>query len=222
MVKLVVRDNLCDALVDRIVRGALPAGLPLSLVELSEELGVSVTPLREAMIKLTAQGFVYAVPARGFFVSPLDAKEVREIYPIVGALEALALRCGPPQPKRLPDIQTINDRLAGATTPRKKIELDEQWHATLLSDCPNSTLLEHLELLKLRTSRYGYVFLTNAAAGENAVREHNKVMDFLRRGQIDAAADALQDNWRSGPEHYVKLLEERAQPLRMTKSRRVK
>ncbi|PYS67858.1 MAG: GntR family transcriptional regulator, partial [Acidobacteria bacterium] len=86
-----IREVIKEHLVEQIVRGALPAGAPVSLTEIAAKLGVSVTPLREALIDLEAQGFVDSALARGFFVRPLDSAEVREIYPIVGVLEALAL-----------------------------------------------------------------------------------------------------------------------------------
>lgn len=90
--KLPLREELRQAVLQRILRGVLPPGSRIIESKLSEELGVSRTPLREALLHLEQQGFVRSDLARGFSVEPLSQQEVREIYPIIWTLEGLALR----------------------------------------------------------------------------------------------------------------------------------
>src|SRR5438552_13883463 len=90
------RPNLGEALVvtlrERIVDGRLPAGERLNEVHLAASLGVSRTPLREALGRLTAEGALTSSPRLGFFVRPLTAEEFRQIYPIRAILDPEALR----------------------------------------------------------------------------------------------------------------------------------
>jgi DNA-binding GntR family transcriptional regulator len=76
------RDDVRDLLKSMIRDGALPGGARLDEVRLSERLGVSRTPLREALIAIEAEGMVRSTPNRGFIVVRADAELVREIYPI--------------------------------------------------------------------------------------------------------------------------------------------
>src|SRR5215469_11142131 len=91
-----MRADLHRTLLDRIVRGELAPGARIKELQISEELGVSRTPLREALLRLEREGFVRSELARGFSVEPLSAREIRESYPIIAALEALAMRSSAP------------------------------------------------------------------------------------------------------------------------------
>ena len=87
-----LRDQVRESLRRQIVEGALAPGEALKELELSESLGVSRTPLREALIQLEQDGMVRAGKSRGFSVAPLTVDEVEELFPIVGSLHGLALR----------------------------------------------------------------------------------------------------------------------------------
>src|SRR6516164_2816173 len=86
-----LREDVHALLRERIVSGGLMPGNRLQDVQLAAELGVSRTPVREALLRLEGEGLVESDPNRGFFVAPLSRKEVLEIYPIVWSLECLAL-----------------------------------------------------------------------------------------------------------------------------------
>src|SRR6516165_11700079 len=83
-----LREDVHAALRIRIVEGQLLPGSRLQDVQLAGELGVSRTPIREALLRLAGEGLVENDPNRGFFVAPLRREEIREIYPIVWALNA--------------------------------------------------------------------------------------------------------------------------------------
>jgi DNA-binding GntR family transcriptional regulator len=200
-----IKDQLCQ----QIVCGALKPGTQLSPADLASEFGVSVTPAREALLELSAEGFVTSILARGFFVRALEANEVCEVYPIVGALEALALRSAIPSPRKIEQLKSLNQRLAGEASGAKKIELDERWHRLLVSDCLNTTLHDLLDVMRRRTYRYGYIFLGFVEAGGRSVSEHARVIECLETGDIEGAVTAVEANWRSGPVTYLPLLEQR-------------
>ena len=96
------------------MKGDLLPGNRLQDVLLAAELGVSRTPVREALLRLERDGLVESDPNRGFFVAPLSRKEVAEIYPMVWALECLALdSCEPPTPPQIQALRQINAEMAG-------------------------------------------------------------------------------------------------------------
>src|SRR4028119_956924 len=97
-----LREQVHHAIIGRILREELAPGARLSDSALAGELGVSRTPVREALLRLEREGFLEVDVGRGFFVKPLSAGEVREVYPILWTLEVLALRTTlPPSRARL-------------------------------------------------------------------------------------------------------------------------
>src|SRR5215471_14140667 len=108
-----LRDDVHALLRERIVKGDIPPGNRLQDVQLAAELGVSRTPVREALLRLESEGLVESDPNRGFFVAPLSRKEVSEIYPMVWALERLALDSSePPTPAQVQALRQINAEMA--------------------------------------------------------------------------------------------------------------
>ncbi len=91
-----LRDEVCRQILDRIHRGDLPPGSRVRDSDLASQLGVSRTPIREALLHLARDGVLETAMGRGFRVRPIDAAELREVGDILGALESLALRLSPP------------------------------------------------------------------------------------------------------------------------------
>ena len=87
-----LREQVYEFLRDEMNRGDLQPGAVLDLNALAERLGISRTPLREALLQLESQGFVTVVPRRGFRLNPLTLADIRHYYEIVGALEAATLK----------------------------------------------------------------------------------------------------------------------------------
>ena len=107
-----LREDVRQIILDRILSGELPPGCRITESRLAAELGVSRTPLREALFNLESEGFVRSDLARGFSVAPLSVREVRESYPILQTLEVLAFRSiGQLAVTTAPDLRRINKEL---------------------------------------------------------------------------------------------------------------
>src|SRR5262249_60049912 len=130
-------------------------------VLLAAELGVSRTPIREALLYLEREGLVESDPNRGFFVAQLSRKEVLETYPMVWALECLALdSCQPLTPPQIQALRQTNAEMAGVKDdPLHRQELDLRWHQTLLGSCTNERLKEVLAALKQIVRRYECAYI---------------------------------------------------------------
>ena len=142
-----LRARIADAVWELILTGQYAPGARLREVELAERLGVSRTPLREALVQMEQEGMVRSEPAKGFTVCELTSQDVQEIYPLRAVLEPYALHCaGLPGSETLNKLHRINAELESSNDSiRRRIELDETWHACLVSHCPSQ-----LQLLALR------------------------------------------------------------------------
>jgi DNA-binding GntR family transcriptional regulator len=184
---------------EEILDGSLGDGLRLNEVALAARLGVSRTPLREALSRLVAEGFVEHLPRRGFFVRPLTAEEAGQIYPIRAILdpEALCL-AGVPPPERRRELRRINRELGSVgAEPEATLELDERWHRTLIRDCPNRELLRLIDRYIERTRRYELAYFRSLHHVAVVVDEHARILDALDTGALDTACEALRENMRS-------------------------
>lgn len=197
------RANLSGALVTRlrhmIVDGTLTAGGRLNEVHLALQLGVSRTPLREALTRLAQEGALTSVPRIGWFVRPLTVEELEEIYPIRALLDPEALRlAGIPTPERLARLERVNDRLAAARGTDAAIALDDEWHLLLIDACPNRVLIDLIKQFIQRTRRYEIALMREGRHVAAASAAHIEVIAALQRGDLDAACAALRRNLQTG------------------------
>lgn len=192
-----MRDELRQRILDRIVSGQFAPGSRITESRLAAELGVSRTPLREALFHLERDGFVRADLARGFSVPPLQARDVREMYPILASLEALALRSIVPlEAIDVATLRDLNGALAAAAGDALRcIAIDTQWHTTLLARCPNRRLVSLIATLKLHVARYERVYMLDTSLVARSVAQHQVIIDALDRGDTDEAVAALTQNW---------------------------
>ena len=204
-----LREQVHRAVVDRILREELAPGARISDSVMAQELGVSRTPVREALLRLEREGFLEVDMGRGFFVKPLAADEVRETYPVLWTLEVLALRSSPPaEAGTVAGLDRINAQLAEAgEDPERRIDLDVEWHDVLLGRCANRRLLEMIGGLKAVVRRYEYAYMQNAGHIPVSTRTHADIARALDRGDVEAAVPLLESNWRFSMEEILEWLE---------------
>lgn len=204
-----LREQVHRAVVGRILREELPPGSRISDSVMAAELGVSRTPVREALLRLEREGFLEVDVGRGFFVKPLSATEMREVYPILWTLEILALRSQPPLPRSsIAELDRVNAELSGAgDDPERRIDLDVEWHQALLAGCENRRLLEMIASVKAVVRRYEYAYMQNAGFIPVTTRTHDEIARALERGDVEAAVPLLESNWRFGMEEMLHWFE---------------
>jgi DNA-binding GntR family transcriptional regulator len=208
------RDNLSDALVNelrnRIVDGRLPAGERINEVHLSRALGVSRTPLREALNRLTQEGALVNRPRIGYSVRPLTLEEFEQVYDLRPLLDPEALRlAGVPSPERLKRLRALNTRIEHARDPDAVIALDDEWHLELIAACPNRVLIEMIEQMIRRTRRYEIALMRERTSMLRASLDHRAVMQALERRDVARACKALKDNLQTGKAPIAAWLKER-------------
>ncbi len=202
-------DDVYQILWSRIVSRDLHPGEKLSDLRLSNELGVSRTPVREALHRLLQDGVIRAEPNRGFFVTSFSARDIEEIFEIRAALEALALRTylarNPDDDfaAELEELSEIERELADAETDNqirsaneRFLAADQGFHRTIVERSGNERLAAMINGIwaqiavfqKAGTHVPGYI--------EVAVRQHREIIGLLRDRRHDEAIAALQAHIR--------------------------
>ncbi|MEV4053711.1 GntR family transcriptional regulator [Amycolatopsis sp. NPDC049688] len=198
MARTPLRSDLLEQITGRVLDGRLPAGTRVNEVHLAKELGVSRTPLREALIGLADRGLLVSAPGRGFLVPPFDPGEARRLYPLVAELEALALRwTSPLELAGLPDaLDAVSDEMTRALADGGDLSgLDDRWHALLLSRCPNPHLLRLIEQTKPLLKRYESAYFARDGHAGESIGEHRRIAAALREGDLATASSVLVANW---------------------------
>jgi DNA-binding GntR family transcriptional regulator len=192
------RDRACVEIGERIVTGRLPAGAVLDEGALAVEVGVEPPAVREALCFLQRDGFVRDAGDGAFAVSELDEIELRETYPVALLLEGLAVRTTPAYPPdalvRLravnADLERDGDDAAAAATH------DFRFHEELVRHCANEQLLATLRPLKRRLLRYELAYMALPRNVGRSVAAHAAIVGALERDDREAAAAAVEANFR--------------------------
>jgi len=187
----------------------LEPGARLVEAQLCAELGVSRTPVREALFVLEREGFVKSDPARGFTVRHLNSQEVRELYPIIWTLETLALKLTEERLKTsLPALKSANKQfLSNRNNPEKSVYLDTRFHEALTSECRNKHLLEQLQNLRALVMRYEFAYMNESSWREESAQQHAQIIDAIENSKLQSAIALLEANWRTGMERIANWLD---------------
>jgi DNA-binding GntR family transcriptional regulator len=193
-----LREQVYEYLRDQMASGGLQPGAFLDLNQLAKHLGISRTPLREALLHLESEGFVTVLPRRGFLLNALSLDDIRHFYEIIGALEAAALKSAGSSlgPDDFVRMRQLDARMAEATAARdfdRYYESNLAFHDVYLGRCDNARLVAQVHLLKQRLydwpRREGMI----QAWEQHSVVEHEDFLQLLERGAINEAAAHLQD-----------------------------
>jgi DNA-binding GntR family transcriptional regulator len=183
----------------RIVRHQLRPGDKLSDVRLSEELGVSRTPVREALQRLAQEGIVRAESRRGFFVAGFSSQDVREVYDVRTALEVLAVRLALPA---LADVQieaaqaaldAVAQRVAAGDEGANEafLAVDRAFHDLLIETANNRRLAAMMASLQAQVRVFQFYGIHFRDLTETSIAQHQAILAALRRRDPVAAEQAM-------------------------------
>jgi len=194
--------EVVDCLRDMIVEGALPPGSKVPELELCERFGVSRTPLREALKVLAADGLILLAPHRGAWVSKLTITELEEVFPVMGALEALSgeLACERITDRQLEEIRKAHNEMVGYYQARQRQEyfrLNQQIHQAILEAANNQTLAAQYRSLASRIRRARYLANMSDKRWSQAVDEHKRILRALEDRDGGKLATILKQHLRN-------------------------
>lgn len=192
-----LREQIYNYLRQEMQTGTLLPGSNIDLNKISRELGVSKTPLRDALIRLESDGFVSILPRRGVNVNVLTLRDIKNIYEILGALESsvIAAVFHEFDQDRIDRMERINEEyrdviLAGDSEGIYRSNLS--FHDSFLELSDNPQLQDLIYPLKQRL----YDFPRRAYIAEWELRnaqEHQQLIDHIKKGDRDAAAGIMKD-----------------------------
>jgi DNA-binding GntR family transcriptional regulator len=192
-----LRADVHKELLGLILQGTLTPGQRLRDTELAQQLGVSRTPVREALLRLEREGFISSQLHQGFSVKPLSESEIRDVYPLVGLLECSTLDEIPdPSPAKIEQLNQLSRAMQQeGADPLRRIELDEAWHRALIAESGNQQLFRILDDLKRILFRYEYAFMQVSQWVTESMEEHRAIVASLERGKRREAVRLLDSHW---------------------------
>jgi DNA-binding GntR family transcriptional regulator len=198
-----LRDDVYRRLRDAIVDGTFAPGEQLKDLELAEWLGVSRTPVREALLRLAHGGLVLAQPGRSTVVSTLDARDIRDARDVVAAMHEVAVREAVPVlvDADLAAMRDANRRFAAALESgdvEQAIRADDELHGVLVRIAANralDTVLEQFTPTLRRAERLRFASLR----GRESVTRHDELIRLCAAGDTEGAAAVAYDTWHSLP-----------------------
>lgn len=206
-----LREQVYNYLKSGLNTGSLKAGKFLDLNAIGEELGLSRTPLRDALIRLEVEGFVVIHPRRGVMVKAIDIGEIRDTYQIIGALEASALLEIAPAlpPQEIEDMARLNGLMAAALG---KDDFGDyygyniRFHDAYLNHSANGWLQNTVHRCKARLYDFPRRSMYLKTWEEASIHEHEEIIGLLRAARWQDAAAYIRDvHWSfSAQEQYIK------------------
>ncbi|WP_224280051.1 GntR family transcriptional regulator [Nocardioides lacusdianchii] len=198
---VLLRDTVHDRLRDLIVEGTLAPGEVVRDTDLAARLGVSRTPVREALLRLGESGLVRAAPGRSTVVAEIDLAEVREAHAVVVAMHRLAVAESVARltADDLDRMRAANRRFASAIADRDTVAAlaaDDDFHQVAVDVAGNRALATVLDqfspvVRRLELRRFA------SHAGTESVGLHDRLVEACANGDAQAAADVAFRTWQN-------------------------
>jgi DNA-binding GntR family transcriptional regulator len=177
---------------EAILHGVLPAGQQLGEIRLASIFGRSRTPVREAILRLEAEGLAARTARSGLVVAQITRDEVLEVYAVREMLDGLSARLAAHGilPTELDRLVWLNDRLRAAAEQgdaKAMIQLNIEFHEAISSASRNTLLHEFMQRIHAWVRRFENTTMSYSGRGMEAVAEHDTLIDALRARNPDEA-----------------------------------
>jgi DNA-binding GntR family transcriptional regulator len=214
--KLSLVDDAYRKLKDAIRENDFSPGYQGSEQEIASRLGMSRTPVHEAVIRLQEEGLVRVLPRRGVVVCAISAVDMREIYGVIIALEAAAaeLLAERPSQERLSTARELEAANKAMENALKKDDLitwakaDESFHKLLIEHSGNQRLLRMYHTIMDQSHRARMITLRIRPKPEGSVREHRAIVDAIKKGSPSEARELAKQHRVRARNQLVPLLEQ--------------
>jgi len=175
-----------------IIEGSLKPGTKLLENNIAKQLGISRTPIREALRELAAEGFVKMNPNQGVVVSNASVEDVQEVLQIRGVLEGLAARLATKMinEEEIKELEKYQKRMEYYTNKDDVLafsEMDTEFHELILNICGNNRLIQIRKNLSDQAHRYQIRSLSVPGRLKYSLKEHQGVVEALKRKDAEQA-----------------------------------
>jgi len=192
-----LKEQVYEYLREEIHRHNLQPGSIINMDATSKKLGVSKTPLRDALFQLEMEGFVTIVPRRGIYVNRLTIDNIKEFYQVIGALESSALLSGFPNIKspvinKMRQLITDMNQALGVDNFGLFYKKNLEFHDTYIYLSRNNTLIKIVTNLKKRLYEFPSQDKWIKAWEESSMLEHQELLRLIEAGKSREAADYIR------------------------------
>jgi len=209
-----LRQQIYEYLQKEIQAGRLVPGSLINLKEISDQLGVSKTPLRDAIIQMECEGFVSILPRRGVLLKRLTLDEIKDVLEIIGALESAALRSVFDRitPRRIDKMEKLNAQMRQCIQEKSFEEFDPQYYSLNIAfhnvflELSNNTAMKQL-MTTMKQRLYDFPRIAYMKDWEWAnCDEHELFINYIRKGDKSRAAMFWQEtHWGfEAQENYIR------------------
>lgn len=187
-----LRDVVFENLRTAILEGNLKAGQRLMEVQLAEQLGVSRTPIREAIRKLELEGLVVMLPRKGAYVANMSFKDLIDVLEIRASLEGLAASLSTERRREedIVELERVAKEFEASVREAdidKVLKKDVEFHEKIFSMANNKKLYQLITSLWEQVHRFRVTYVSNYNASLSLVEEHNRILGAIKSGDCELA-----------------------------------
>lgn len=190
-----LREIVYEELKMQILTGEIKPGTRMMEVELAEDLGVSRTPVREAIRKLEKESLVTIEPRKGAYASEISMKDMEDILEVRKTMEGLAagIAAAKITDEQKAILKTAMDNFDKAVDENNYDEMisnDTGFHHIIVEACDNAVLKNMVEQLQELVLRFRYLYFSDFRRAEQMPSEHKEIYDAIDRGDVEGAKEA--------------------------------
>ncbi len=209
-----LREVVFETLKEAILTGKLEPKERLMEIKIADQLGVSRTPVREAIRKLELEGLVVMVPRKGAYVSDISYKDIIDTLEVREALETFAVKLAIEKNtvKDIKRLEKLNNEFQKAYEEKdieKMVEYDTKIHNEILVLSDNGKLINFMDGLNEIMQRFRLIFFNETYNPERIAREHEEVFKGLKSRDIERAQKAMKSHLSTLKDDIKKVYEKR-------------
>ncbi|MCR5356450.1 MAG: GntR family transcriptional regulator [Lachnospiraceae bacterium] len=209
---LPLRDVVFKTLRQGILKGDLKPGERLMEIHLASRLGVSRTPIREAIRMLELEGLVTMVPRRGAEVARISKQDLRDVLEVRRSLDSLAVnlackRIDDEEKAALKQAEDDFERAVKTGDATTIAEADVKFHDVILKASKNGRLMQMVNNLAERVYRYRLEYIKDSSNHSRLIEEHRKIVEYIEGGDVEKACMAIETHIDNQEKNIISQLE---------------
>lgn len=203
-----LREIVFETIREAIISGVLKPGERLMEVQLAEEMGVSRTPVREAIRKLELENFVVMIPRKGAYVADISTKDVVDVFEIRSALESLAAGLAAERitEEELEELKQILVQNGESQSLEEVIAVDTKFHDVLYKASRNERLVQIISNLREQIQMFRSTTLASPGRIKNTLEEHKKIVAAVAERNILLAQELAQEHIENAENSMLEAL----------------
>ncbi|HEY9063118.1 MAG TPA: GntR family transcriptional regulator [Pseudobacteroides sp.] len=206
-----LRDVIFDSLREAIIAGELKPGERLMEVQLAEKMGVSRTPVREAIRKLELEGWVVMTARKGASVANLSVKDIMDVLEVRAALDGeaaflSAVRIREDELKEIKNIEALFEKSVEKGNFQDIVKKDVEFHEVIYKSSRNDKLMQIVSNLREQVHRFRIIYTKDYSITQNLVKEHIEILEAIASRDAKKAQKAAYAHIENQKEAIVKSI----------------